>query len=77
MEQQQLVANQVDPLYGEARDYTSLKTDTRDIEMMPNVVYGSTPLTDWNILLQHSKSPNTDRYETTDISECMECIFKL
>ena len=32
--------DQVDPLYEEARDYTSSKTDTKDIEMMPNVVYG-------------------------------------
>ena len=32
--------DRVDPLYEEARDYTSSKTDTRDIEMMPNVVYG-------------------------------------
>ena len=32
--------DQVDPLYEEARDYTSLKTDTKDIEMIPNVVYG-------------------------------------
>ena len=31
---------QVDLLYEEARDYTSSKTDTRDIKMMPNVVYG-------------------------------------
>ncbi len=30
-----------DPLYDEARvDYTSSKADTKDIEMMPNVVYG-------------------------------------
>ena len=32
--------DQIGPLYEEARDYTSSKTDTRDIEMMPNVVYG-------------------------------------
>jgi hypothetical protein len=33
--------DQGDPLYDEARvDYTSSKTDTKDIEMMPNVVYG-------------------------------------
>ena len=32
-------SDQIDPLYEEARDCTS-KSDTRDIEMMPNVVYG-------------------------------------
>ena len=33
--------DQGDPLYDEARvDYASSKTDTKDIEMMPNVVYG-------------------------------------
>ena len=32
--------DQLDPLYEEARDYTSSKTDTKDIEMIPNVVYG-------------------------------------
>jgi hypothetical protein len=36
--------DQGDPLYDEARvDYTPSKTDTRDIEMMPNVVYGKHP----------------------------------
>ena len=33
--------DQVDPLYEEAHDYASSKTDTRDIEMIPNVVYGT------------------------------------
>ena len=32
-------SDQIDPLYEEARDCTS-KSDTRDIEMIPNVVYG-------------------------------------
>ena len=32
--------DQEDPLYDEARVYASSKTDTKDIEMMPNVVYG-------------------------------------
>ena len=33
--------DQGDPLYDEARvDYASSKTDTKDIEMMPNIVYG-------------------------------------
>ena len=33
--------DQGDPLYDEARvDYASTETDTKDIEMMPNVVYG-------------------------------------
>ena len=32
--------DQEDPLYDEARDYASSKTDTKDIEMMPNIIYG-------------------------------------
>ena len=33
--------DQGDPLYDEARvDYASTETDTKDIEMMPNIVYG-------------------------------------
>ena len=32
--------DQVDPLHDEAHGYTSSTTDTRDIEMIPNVVYG-------------------------------------
>ena len=31
--------DQGDPLYEEARNYTSSKTDTRDIEMMPIMSY--------------------------------------
>ena len=38
--------DQGDPLYDEARiDYASSKTDTKDIEMMPNVVYGKHSVT--------------------------------
>ena len=32
-------SDQIDPLYEEARD-CMLKSDTKDIEMIPNVVYG-------------------------------------